>query len=241
MQGTSVKELIKKFIELQKIDGEIFNCRKELKAKPEQLALLDEEFQSKKARLKELEDQVKNLLVQRKDIELQLKEKEDGIIKANGQLSQLKTNKEYSTKLSEIESIKADKSQLEEKILLSYDQVDALTADINKEKAVVAEDEKHFNAQKKEVTDQTKILEDRIKVLETQRQQYLPGIDANSLSRYERVLTRKDGIAIAPVQGHNCGGCYMTVTNQMLNEIKMYDHLVECEMCTRILYIEEDL
>lgn len=241
MQGTSVKELIKKFIELQKIDGEVFNCKKELKAKPESLVLLDQEFQAKKTKLREMEDQCKILLVQRKDVELQLKEKEESIAKANGQLSQLKTNKEYSTKLSEIESIKADKSQLEEKILISYDQTDALTAEINKEKILVADHEKQFVIQKKDVEDQTKILEERVKVLEAQRKQFLPGIDPNSLSRYERVLNRKDGIAIAPVQSNSCGGCNMAVTHQMLNAIKMYDHLVECEMCTRILYLEDDL
>lgn len=241
MQTTSVKELIKKFIELQKIDGEIFNCKKELKAKPENLANLEQEFQSKKERLKELEDQFKNLAVQRKEVELQLKEKEEGILKANAQLSQLKTNKEYSAKLSEIESIKADKSILEEKILISYDESDKLTADINKEKSVVAEYEKQFAAQKKEIEDQIRILEDRVKVLDGQRKQFLPGIDPNSLARYERVLNRKEGIAIAPVQSNCCGGCNMAVTHQQLNAIKMYDHLVECEMCTRILYLEDDL
>ena len=98
-----------------------------------------------------------------------------------------------------------------------------------------------FAVQKNEINNQIKILEERIKVLEDKRKQFLPGIDPNSLSRYERVLNRKDGIAIAPVQGSNCGGCYMAVTNQMVNAIKMYDHLVECEMCTRILYLEDDL
>lgn len=241
MQGTSVKELIRKFIELQKIDGEVFNCKKELKAQPEKLALLDEEFQTKKSKLKELEDQCKNLLVQRKEVELQLKEKEDAIAKANGQLSQLKTNKDYSTKLSEIESIKADKSRIEERILLSYDQTDVLTAGINKEKLLVADYEKQFMIQKKEIEDQIKILEERVKILEARRKQFLPGIDPNSLARYERVLNRKDGIAIAPVQSNSCGGCNMAVTHQMLNAIKMYNHLVECEMCTRILYLEDDL
>ena len=241
MQGTSVKDLIKKLIELQKIDGEIFNCKKELKMMPEVLATLDQEFQTKKEKLKELEDKLKGLVLQRKDIELQLKEKEDAIAKASGQLSQIKTNKEYTAKLSEIESIKADKSILEEKILLSYDQTDVIAAEINKEKVVVAEQEKQFSVQKKDIEDQIKVLEDRTKVLDSQRQQFLSGIDANCLIRYEKVLNRKEGLAIIALQGNICGGCNMAVTNQMLNEIRMYDHLVECEMCSRIVYIEDDL
>ena len=33
----------------------------------------------------------------------------------------------------------------------------------------------------------------------------------------------------------------MNVTPQMINAIKMRDRLVECEMCSRILYLEEDV
>jgi predicted nucleic acid-binding Zn-ribbon protein len=242
MQGTSIKNLLKKLIELQKIDGEIFNCKKDLKEKPETLNVLDQEFQSKKAGLKELEDKLRALILQRKDIELQLKEKEDAIIKSNAQLSLLKTNKEYQTKLNEIESIKADKSILEEKILISYDQADTITAEINKEKAAVAEEEKKFAVQKKVIEDQIKVLEDRINVLDSQRKQYLPDIDPNYLAMYERVLNHKSGIAIVPyMEGNICGGCYMLLTPQMANAIKMYDQLITCEMCSRILYLEEDL
>ena len=31
----------------------------------------------------------------------------------------------------------------------------------------------------------------------------------------------------------------MRVTPQIINMIKMYDHLITCEACNRILYIEE--
>ena len=241
MQETSIKGVLKKLVDLQKIDGEIFNFKKELKSKPQQLTELDQEFQAKKTKFKSLEDKLKSIVLQRKDVELQLKEKEDNITKANAQLSQIKTNKEYSAKMSEIESIKADKSILEEKILLSYDESDVLTVEINKEKTVIAEEEKQFSVKKKEVDDQIKIMEDRIKVLESQRKQYLDGVDANTLSRYEKVLNHKDGLAITPLQNNICGGCNMMMTQQMVNTIKMYDHLVECEICSRILYLEDDL
>ena len=33
----------------------------------------------------------------------------------------------------------------------------------------------------------------------------------------------------------------MSVTPQVVNEIKMLDKIVICEACARILYIEEDL
>ena len=68
----------------------------------------------------------KSIQLKRKELELEMKAGEDDIAKSNIQLTQLKTNKEYQIKLNEIASIKADKSIIEEKILLSYDAADAV-------------------------------------------------------------------------------------------------------------------
>ncbi len=242
MPEISVRDQMKKIIELQKIDGEIHNLKVELQEKPAVLERLREEFESRKEALKELEEKSKAIQVDRKEKELALKTQEDEIAKANAQLSQIKTNKEYTAKISEIEHIKADQSIIEEKILTSYDEGDSIKAEIEKEQVKVDEEEKKYLAKKKETEDDIKVVEDRIKVLDSQRQQSTPGVDPSYLSRYERILRHKDGIAVVPVQeGSSCGGCFMNITPQQLNEIKMYEELVECEMCSRILYLEDDL
>ena len=241
MPDISVKNQIKKIVELQKIDGEIYNLKIELQEKPAILAQLKEEFELRKGALTELKEKLKVVQVTRKEKELELKAQEDGIAKANAQLSQIKTNKEYAAKISEIEHIKADQSVIEEKILMSYDESDAVNVQVEKEKVEVDEEEKNYLAKKKQTEGDIKVIEDRIKVLDSQRKKATGGIDPSFLSRYERILRHKDGIAIVPVAGAgSCGGCYMNVTPQQLNEIKMYQELVECEMCSRILYLEDD-
>jgi predicted nucleic acid-binding Zn-ribbon protein len=238
----SIKNNLKKLVELQKIDSEIYDLKKELEQRPQQIEEIKADFEDKKATLKKLEDKLKSIQLDRKDKELSLKTSEDNIVKANSQLSQIKTNKEYTAKLTEIESIKADKSIIEEKILLSMDEGDAIAKEIEKEKQIVTMEEKSYLAKKKEIEDQIKVLEDRIKVLDTQRKQYLPDLDRNILNRYEKVLQHKSGLAIAPIlKGTTCGGCFMNITPQMINAIKMSTALVECEMCSRILYLEDQL
>ena len=242
MPEISTQDQIKRLVELQKIDGEIHNLRIELKEKPALLAQMKDEFEQRKGALKELEEKLKAVQVKRKEGELELKTKEDEIAKGNAQLSQIKTNKEYTAKISEIEHIKADKSIIEERILMSYDEADAVNADIEKEKVNVAEEEKKYLAHKKETEDNIKLMEDRIKVLESQRKQASVGIDPGLLGRYERILQHKNGIAIVPIEGEGaCGGCHMNVTPQKVNAIKMHKEIVECEMCSRILYIEDDV
>ena len=240
MTGVLIKDQLKKLIELQKVDTEIYHLNVELERQPAIVEDLRKEFEDKKAHLNLLEKKLTSVQLDRKSKELELKSKEDDIAKANTQLSQLKTNKEYIAKIGEIEGIKADKSIFEEKILECYEQSDELLVEIEKEKEVVSIEEKKFLEKKKEAEMKMKEVEDRVNVMVAQRQQQLSGVDAGSLARYDRILKHKEGIAIVPVQGNVCGGCFMNITPQTFNELKMQARIVECDMCSRILYLEDE-
>jgi len=239
--GQNLKDQIRKLVELQIMDEEIFRFKRELREKPAELEALRVEFESKKVKLKELEDQLKVILVSQKELELDLKSKEEGISKADGSLSLLKTNKEYQARLLEIENLKADKSIVEEKILLGYDVVDAARKALETERAVVVQYEKEFNTKKKQVDDDMAIIADQVKVKESQRERIAPEVRPDCLSRYERVLKNKDGLGIVKVEGHACGGCYMHLTEQVLNELKKYEQIIACDQCARILYLADEL
>jgi len=239
--GQNLKDQIRKLVELQIMDEEIFRFKRELREKPAELEALRVEFESKKVKLKELEDQLKVILVSQKELELDLKSKEEGISKADGSLSLLKTNKEYQARLLEIENLKADKSIVEEKILLGYDVVDAARKALETERAVVVQYEKEFNTKKKQVDDDMAIIADQVKVKESQRERIAPEVRPDCLSRYERVLKNKDGLGIVKVNNHACGGCYMHLTEQVMNELKKYEQIIACDQCARILYLADDL
>ena len=235
----SILERIKNLVSLQRIDAQIYEFKRQFKEKPVVVEDLRERFEGKKINLKKLEDQLKASLLARKDKELDLKTKEEALTKFNTQLTQMKTNKEYTAKLSEIESIKADQSLIEEKILISYDETDQLSNLIQKEKNFLAEEEKNFLVQKNEIEISLKEIQEKFQILESQRKQITPGVNKTILERYERILQNKEGLAIVPVYESSCGGCYMNVPHQVFNEIKMHDKIIYCEMCARILYLEE--
>jgi len=237
----SIRDQLKKLVELQAIDFEIYSMKRELKEKPALLGEMKLEYETSQAGLKTLEDKLKAVQVARKNEELELQSKEEAIVKANAQLNVLKTNKEYQAKLLEIEGLKADRSRLEEKILNLYDEGDAITAQTEKEKKVLADVERTYTSQRKEIEDSVRELAEKIKQLTVKRQQVAPEIEKVHLSRYERILENKDGLALVPVKDNACGGCFMNVPEQVINEIKMHDRLILCELCSRILYLEDDL
>jgi len=239
--GQNLKDQIRKLVSLQIMDEEIFRFKRDLREKPAELETLKEEFDSKKVTLKALEEKLKAILVIQKEIELELKIKEEGISKADSSLSLLKTNKEYQARLLEIENLKADKSIVEEKILLGYDNVDAARKALEAEKTTVLQYEKEFNAKKKQVDDDVAVIADQLKVKESQRERVAPEVRPDCLSRYERILKNKDGLGIVKVVNHACGGCYMHLTEQVMNELKKYEQIISCDQCARMLYLEDDL
>ena len=240
MPDISVNDQLVKLVELQKIDAEIYDLKGQLGEKPVLLEEAKNLFEGKKAKLHELEEKLKIIQVGRKEHELELKVKEEGVAKANSQLSAIKTNKEYSAKISEIESIKADMSVIEDKILLFYEDFDSVNKEVEKEKGNVAEEEKTYLAQKAEIESAISVIKDRAKVLESQKAQVGSEIDPAYLDMYEKILVRKNGLAIVPLNGSICGGCYLNVLPQEINALKKGTELIYCEKCNRILYLEEE-
>ena len=238
---TSLKDQLRKLVELQAMDVDVYALKNALRDRPAEIEQLKVEFEAKKLRLKQLEEKLKSIQVVQKDLDNDLKSQEAAIAKADASLAMLKTNKEYQARLLEIEGLKADKSIVEEKILLGFDEVDAARKALENERAVVAQYEKDFLAKKKEVEDAVLVMQDQLKVKESQRLRITPDVRPDLLGRYERIVRNKEGLGIVQVNDHSCTGCHMHVTDQLLNQIKMYDQLICCDACARILYLADEL
>ena len=241
MATISIKTELQKLVLLQELDIKIYAFAKEKAESPRILENLKNDFELKKAGLKSLEETKQKLLLRQKEREGELATKEENIKKSQSQLGQLKTNKDYQTKLAEIESLKADKSVIEEEILKLMDEGDATKLAFETEKINVTHEEKNYNEKKNVITNRLKSIEAGMSELGGKRKILSTTIDKKILEKYEHILNGKEGLAIVKVKDNSCHGCFMHVPHQVINEIKMYDHLISCEVCSRILYLEEDV
>ncbi len=240
MSDVDLKEQINWLIKLQAIDTQIYSLQREKQGIPLKLKEQEETFARKKESLAQLEKRGLDLQKQRKAKELELATKEGESHKMQTQLYQIKTNKEYSAKLKEIDGVKADASVLEDAILALFDEADKLKNDVDKEKGFLTEEEKKANDQKQKLNLRNKEIEDKLSQLHSQRNQITQQINPKILSKYEKILKNRDYLAIVKVEKDACQGCFMNVPPQVINLIKMYDNLVICEVCQRILYIEDE-
>jgi predicted nucleic acid-binding Zn-ribbon protein len=235
------KEEMKLLVELQELDKEIFGAMKEKDAIPTLIETLAQEFEAKRHDLKKTEEHRQKLQLTQKQKEGDLAAKEEGIKKAQAQLGALKTNKDYQIKLAEIEGLKADKSLIEEEVLRLMDEIEISKAPMEAAKQALIGEEKIFNEKKSALNAQAQEIAGQIEAIQGRRK--IMGAQANKrlLEQYEHILHGRGGIGIVAVTNNSCQGCHMHVPHQVINEIQMHEHLITCEVCSRILYLPEDV
>ncbi len=239
MTSMDLKTQIIALIRLQELDSEIYALGNEKAAKPQEIKAIQAVFELKKQDLVAWENKSLDLLKQRKEKELELAANAEGVRKLSGQIFSLKTNKEFQTMQQQIADAKADGEVIEEKILIFFEESDKIKAQIDSENLKLKCEEKTFLQQKKEAELRSEEIGGRLSQLDAQRIQIIPGIDPKMLQEYEKILHSRDGLAMVTVKDNSCGGCHMLVPPQVINLIKMYEHIITCEVCNRILYIKE--
>jgi len=225
-------------INLQKIDSQIFLINEQLRAKPKEINVLENDFSGISAGLKKLEDDLKKEQLIQKDKELELQSKEDTVNKQKGQLSLVKTNKEYNALQLEIEKLKADNSLLEEDIIVLLEKVDNFKKTVTEERERVAAQEKNLNESKKVVELDIQELKQKLDALMAERKRAVEGtLKPEVLDRYQRILNNRGEMALAVVKDNICSGCSMGLRPQVVNELKL-GKMLTCDNCSRILYVE---
>ena len=236
----SIEELLNNLIKLQFVDKEIFDLRRCLGEMPEELKRLDSELETANSKVNEKEDELKVLQLKRKEKEIDLEEKETIIKKYQAQLYQIKTNTEYRALEKEIGGLEADKSILEEDILGIFDEIEAAEKAVCEEKELLSEEKKRIDVEKNRIDSEKSHIKSKLVDLEEKRKTITPLVDKNTLSTYEKILNNKDGVALTPVKDGNCGGCFVHLPPQIINEIRLKENLVYCERCLRILFLENE-
>ncbi len=232
-------DVIEPLRKLQAIDGELYRLRREASQKPLELEAATRRLADEQAKAQALEAQLRTLQMKQKEKEMELSGRETTIQKLQGQLFQVKTNKEYTAMKQEIDHSKADVSLFEEEILAMLDEVERAKHAHQAQLGEAAKQQQRLKEEEVEVGRALAQIESRIAELEQQRQAAVPGVGRDVLSAYERVLASREGLALVPLVNESCGGCHMVQPPQVISEAYLRTRLVTCDSCNRILYVDQ--
>jgi uncharacterized protein len=225
--------------ELQVLDSRVAGLERKLEAIPGRIQAIRDGVQQAKTSVDQIRGKLdgarKDLRTKEKELEYQGAQRK----KLEAKLYEVKTNKEYSAALAEIEGAKVEKDRLEEEILGLMELQERLGREVVEGEARLRPLEAEGRVQEAAAAEELRALEGDVEVARSERESVAREIPRDLLSQYGRLLKGRGGLAVALVGSNGiCSGCRVTLTPQRFNEVRQSSLILVCESCGRFLYYQ---
>ncbi len=143
--------------------------------------------------------------------------------------------KELANLQHEVETLKAGRSQLEDKALAIMEQVELATLAVASKSSELKTLEAEWRNQQQQLSTEIEQLKTILSELNHKRQLLLAKIDPQAVEFYNG-LKKQKGTAVAKVEQGICCGCRISLPTTELQRARS-DSLVRCSSCGRILFL----
>jgi len=222
---------------LRAVKAKLVRCRRSVVIQENKIGNLLNIIEAKK-------EDIKLTKVQSDRLELELKTRDEEIAKLRASLNMAKTNKEYGSILTRLNTTKADNSKIEGQILELMKNIEADEAECNQIQGQIDQEKQKLEQIRKESESLAVKYEAEIEEIQTEWQQVARQIPKEVLGIFNRVAETYDGEALAVIEQQNentgaysCGGCFMGITAESVNLLMTKDDIIRCPNCTRILVL----
>jgi predicted nucleic acid-binding Zn-ribbon protein len=227
-----------KLVQLHQLEVDLARVEHDLADVPKQRHALDERLARERARLDAARAAAEGSAKARKQHETAVQDLETKRSKYKGQLMDVKTNKEYTAMLHEIETVERDIRSREDLILEEMEKAEALARAVRDEEADFKVVEQADKAERTSLDSREAQLKAEAARLRTGREALLPAISEEPRNLYLRVA-RLRGTGVAEARDGTCQTCRMKMRLQVWAELRTTtETLYQCESCGRILYYE---
>jgi len=237
--SVSPKLQLQQLIVLQSLDDEIAEHKKLLADIPLQIDTGCTELEEKKKILSNAKEELDALQKERKDLELAVQGENDHMAKAKTKLPAVKTNREYTAILSEVEAIKEKVSGLEDKELEIMEILEEKEKEVPGIEKICKEEDASFQEYKAKKDAELDRMKQELGLLIGKRENVTDQLERVIMQRYEKVASSREGRAVVLLKGSICQGCFQQILPQMVIDVKIGESIQQCSNCIRFLYWEE--
>ena len=231
-----MKGEISTLIALQELDSELSGFDREIEKMQQELADREQALKDREAQAVQCREKAAELQQGKKEIKLAGEEAEERIKERQAKMMQVQTSREHQALLKEIEEAKKQIKETEDRLLQAMEQSEAeenkateLENLCKGEKELLVEEADRVQAAAEEINSR------RAAILK-QREQLAKELPPSRMKRYEKVLKKRNGLAVVKIIDAVCQGCFMTTPPQQYNEILKGEEICYCPSCQRILY-----
>ncbi|AQQ70823.1 Putative zinc ribbon domain protein [Limihaloglobus sulfuriphilus] len=234
-------------IKLQEVESRLRGVKQKLARTRRGLTLQENQLRNIQNTLESKKDEAKLIRNKIDKIELEMQIRDEALKKRQEELNNAKNNKEYSALLTEINVNKADNSKKENELL---ELMAALENEQEESKQIESQIEKQsqkIEQVREQVNVKAKDIQESLSKLQNEWDEASRGIPNEVLELFRRLSDNYDGEALAYVdstggkrRNYTCGGCFMSLTNETVNQLLSNDDIIRCPSCSRIVVLHQD-
>ena len=230
---------LRNLIHLQDTDQKITSLKKQISEIPNKVQAFREELErlahAHQARMELNQDLAKQRRARESDVEMMRVK----LSRLKDQLMIVKTNREYTTMLHEIQAAEDQIRVAEDGILDIMEQMETMEGDL-------ADSNKALEIRKDELAREIKYAEDAVPLMEAdvanlgrEKAELEAIISKDLLERYRRIAEARKGIALAEAKNELCSACHVRIRPQVHADLLRTDEIHVCDSCSRILFLRE--
>jgi predicted nucleic acid-binding Zn-ribbon protein len=237
--GPQVNPNLRKLIALQDLDTKIVTLKKQITEIPERASAWREESEKLEKSHQERVLHGQELAKQRRSRESDVELMRTKLSKLRDQLMAVKTNREYTAMLHEIQTAEDQIRHAEDGILEIMEGMESTVARLSQEESALKTRQAELRSQIRNAEETVPRLEAEIARLAEEKLALEGQIEAELLRRYRRIADSRKGIALAEAAGELCSACHVRIRPQMFAELLRTDGIHVCDSCSRILFVRD--
>lgn len=155
--------------------------------------------------------------------------------KLHAQSAVVKTNKEYTTLLHEIDAHQKRIAEAEDEILVAMEQIDTIGGAVRSAEATARQVSQEVGKETEELRARLAEVERTLAAAAEQRTQILTALGGNVPALYNRAVKAR-GSGIARFEDGTCSGCHRSVPPEVINRVTAGEVHI-CVSCQRIFTV----
>ena len=231
---------LERLMRLQDLCLAIEEQARRLAAMPGRTQDLEQSLARHRADVAKTRDELAELQKQRRKLEGDLQAVEARIAKYQGQLMEVKTNKEYTAMLHEIEAVKEERGSIETRILQAMDAADTLEGAIRQKEAALSGEQQRVSDGLAMLKREEQEASERKASLESDQARLEAEIPPDLVSEFVRISRARDGLAVSRVVDGLCQGCSVRIQPRVIQQVRRNEGMLRCDSCRRFLYYIEE-
>jgi len=232
---------LRNLIALQDLELKITGLQKQVTDIPELILGFDKELHRIREEYEKLVARSKELVNNRRILEGQADLSRSKLSRLKDQLMAVKTNKEYTAMLHEIQMAEGQIRLEEDKILEIMEEMENKETDLKGAEQEMKKKSAELQECIRKANDSEPLLAADLERLREEKTEMESRIGADLLFRYHRIADARKGIALAEAKDELCSACHVRIRPQMYAELLRTNNIHVCDSCSRILFFRENI